>query len=181
MQRIMVIGCSGAGKSWLSARIARALDLPLVSLDAEYWQPNWTQPEHLAWIHRVKTLAAQEKWVMDGNYAGTLEIRMPRADAVIFLDLPRWRCMLSLIFRTFAHWGNVREGMAKDCPERMDLEFFRHAWRCRSVIRDATLKAMAALRADQTGVILQSRAEIGEFAGGLTCSLSKAERSNAPL
>lgn len=177
----MVIGCSGAGKSWLSAQIAQTFDLPLISLDAEYWQPNWTQPEQDAWLSRVDVLSASEKWVMDGNYPGTLEIRIPRADVVIFLDLPRWRYMLSLISRTCANWGKVREGMAAGCPERLDLKFLRHAWQCRDMIRDVTLKAIHNLRPDQCGIVLRSRTEIDDFARGLPHSLARLGHANAAV
>lgn len=175
MQRVMVIGCPGAGKSWLSTRIAQALALPLVSLDAEFWHPGWVQPAHQDWLERVDTLSAAPRWVMDGNYAGTLEVRMPRADAVIFLDLPRWRYMLNLLLRTLANLGVTREGMAAACPERLDMTFLVGAWRFRGIIRTRTLAAMATLRPDQTGMILRTRAEITAFAMGFPQSLTRVE------
>lgn len=181
MRRIMVIGCSGTGKSWLSARIAKALELPLISLDAEYWKPDWTPTEHEAWLGHVDRLSSAPEWVMDGNYAGTLEMRIPRADVVIFLDLPRWRYMFSLLYRTLANLGRVREGMAAGCRERLDLKFLLYAWRCRSTIRPGTLAAMAGLRSDQCGIILKTRKEIDFLAMNLPRSLSCVREQYAPV
>ncbi len=109
MRRVMVIGCSGAGKSWLSKRIAREFALPLVSLDAMYWQPGWQPSEPAVWRDTVRRLAGQPRWVMDGNYAGTFDIRVPHADMVVFLDQPRWRCIIGILTRTMLHFGRTRE------------------------------------------------------------------------
>jgi len=181
MRRIMVIGCSGTGKSWLSTRIARALELPLISLDSEYWKPDWTPPEHKEWLKHVDMLSSAPDWVMDGNYAGTLEMRIPRADVVIFLDLPRWRYMFNLLYRTLANLGHVREGMAAGCRERLDFEFLLYAWRCRSAIRAGTLAAMAGLRPDQCGIILKTRKEIDFLAMDLPRSLFGIRGQHAPV
>ena len=181
MRRIMVIGCSGAGKSWLSTRIAKALELPLISLDSEYWKPDWTPSEHKAWLRHVDLLSSASDWVIDGNYAGTLDIRMPRADVVIFLDLPRWRAMLGLLYRTLTNLGHVREGMAEGCRERLDFKFLLYAWRCRNAIRAGTLAAMAGLRPDQRGFILKTRKDIDSFAMDLPRSLSRNGGLHAPL
>ena len=85
-RRILVIGCSGAGKSTLAQGVAERLALPLIHLDAVYWLPEWQQPQRPDWRSKVAALAAQDAWVMDGNYAGTFDLRMPRPH---FADFPR--------------------------------------------------------------------------------------------
>lgn len=173
MRRIMVVGCPGAGKSWLAERVAAATGLPLVRLDQEFWRPGWVPTSHDAWLAHVARLAARDDWVMDGNYAGTLEIRLPRADTIIYLDLPRWRCMASVIRRTIMYLGRTRPSMAEGCPERFDLSFLRHAWQCREAIRQPTLAGIRRLRADQRGILLRSRAQMRQFAAGLPASLTE--------
>lgn len=169
----MVVGCPGAGKSWLAARVAEATGLPLVRLDKEFWHPGWLPTPHDVWLVHVAKLAASETWVMDGNYAGTLEIRLPRADLIIYLDLPRWQCMLSLFRRTFAYLGQTRPSMADGCPERFDLGFIKHAWQCRKAIRRPTIAGIRALRPDQRGIVLHSRADVNRFAAALPDSLTE--------
>ena len=90
MQRILVIGSSGTGKSTLARAMGPRLGLPVIHLDQEYWQPGWVQPDNAAWLERVAALAAREAWVMDGNYSGTFGQRIPRAQAIVWLDLPRY-------------------------------------------------------------------------------------------
>ena len=43
MQRIIVIGCCGAGKSTLALEVAKRLALPLHHLDRLFWRPNWEE------------------------------------------------------------------------------------------------------------------------------------------
>ena len=45
MQRILIIGNAGAGKSTFARLLAKKLQLPLVHLDKLYWQGTW---EHLS-------------------------------------------------------------------------------------------------------------------------------------
>ncbi len=85
-----------------------------------------TPPEE--WLKAVATLSEQPSWIMDGNYSGSLHLRLPRADTAIFLDYPRHRCLGRIFRRTFKDYGHVREGMPKGCPERLDLEFLRYIW-----------------------------------------------------
>ncbi|WP_133571667.1 hypothetical protein [Maritalea mobilis] len=92
MQRIAILGCSGSGKSTLARKLGAALDLPVVHMDQHYFSPGWVEPDHDDWRTTVATLCAEDKWVMDGNYSKTHDIRLPRADLIIFLDFPTWLC-----------------------------------------------------------------------------------------
>src|SRR3712207_2565306 len=118
MQRILVIGSPGAGKSTLASRIAGRLDLPLIHLDREYFGPGWTTPSKAGWREKAAELAARPGWVMDGNYASTFDLRVPRATAIVWLDLPRWRCLVGVLRRVAKNYGRVRPDLGPDCVER---------------------------------------------------------------
>ena len=90
MRRVLVIGCQGAGKiDRVPPRLARITGLPLIDLDAIHWRPGWVEPPPREWREIVGAAAAKPEWIMDGNYAGTFDLRVPRADTVIWLDYPR--------------------------------------------------------------------------------------------
>lgn len=128
MQRICVIGCSGAGKSTLAKRLSHITDLPLISLDAHYWQAGWKPTPTDQWHALHQTLIDRECWIIDGNYNSTLEPRMAAADTIIFLDYPRYRCLLRVLRRTMRGWGQARSELAPGCPERFDWEFLLYVW-----------------------------------------------------
>lgn len=128
MKRVAMVGCSGGGKSRLARRLAEKTGLPVVHIDQEYWLPGWIAPPLENWRVRHAELIAELEWIIDGNSPNTLAARVARADMVVFLDMPRWRCLLRVLWRLLTTFGKVREDMAPGCPERFDLEFLRYIW-----------------------------------------------------
>ena len=123
MQRILVIGSPGAGKSILATKLAALTGLPLIHLDQQYWQPGWVEPDEAIWQLRLNEIIAADQWIIDGNYGGSLALRLTRADTVFYLDYPSWRCVARLLGRIATTRGKVRPDMAPDCPEQFDLGF----------------------------------------------------------
>jgi len=160
MQRILVIGSPGAGKSTLASRIAGHLGLPLIHLDREYFRPGWTMPSRSEWRERVRALAAGPAWVMDGNYASTFDIRVPRATAVIWLDLSRWNCLAGVVRRVMKNHGLARSDLGPGCVERFDWSFLRWIWSYPNKMRSKTARMLKRLRPDQRVCVLRSRSEI---------------------
>jgi len=127
-RRVLVVGCAGAGKTTFAVRLARLLDLPVIHLDTEYWRPGWAHMPSDQWQTRVDELAARDTYVMDGNYGATLERRLVRADAVVFMDLPRGTCLRRVILRWLRYRGRTRPDLPPGCPERLDLQFLLWVW-----------------------------------------------------
>jgi len=44
MERVMIIGCAGAGKSTLARKLGAITGLPVIHLDREHWRPGWVEP-----------------------------------------------------------------------------------------------------------------------------------------
>jgi adenylate kinase family enzyme len=147
-RRILVVGISGAGKTTLARRIAEATGLPLVHLDREHWRPGWVEPPKPQWRARVAELAAGDVWVMDGNYGGTFDLRLPRADAVVWLDYGRLRSIARAWRRMIAYRGRTRPDMAEGCPERFDPRFFLYIWRFRKAYRPLLRRALTTFAGD---------------------------------
>ena len=128
MHRVLVIGCSGAGKSTFTAKLHARTGLPLISLDAQFWRPGWTMMPRTEWRAKVAELANRDAWIMDGTFDSSLDLRLPRADTVIWFRMPRWRCLARVVKRAVSGYGRVRPEMAAGCPERMDFDFMRYVW-----------------------------------------------------
>lgn len=78
-----MIGPCGAGKSTLAFELARRPDLPLHHMDRLNWKPGWVESNCDELRSAVSKVAAGERWLIDGNYGGTLEQRLPFADTVV--------------------------------------------------------------------------------------------------
>ena len=89
MKRVAVIGPPGAGKTTFARRLADKTGLPLIHLDAHFWNPGWVPTPREEWRARHAELLSPDEWIIDGVYPGTLEERVAAADTVIFLDVPR--------------------------------------------------------------------------------------------
>jgi adenylate kinase family enzyme len=144
MERVLVMGSSGSGKSTFARRLSALTGIPMVSLDALYWRPGW---------------------IMDGNYTshGAGDLRRRVADAVVWFDLPRTACMVGILTRIATSYGQVRPEMAPGCPEKIDGEFFRYVWTYRQRQRPKLLKYFEGLRPDQAFVCFTRRAQAEHY------------------
>lgn len=163
MKRVLVIGSGGAGKSTFATALAERTGLPLVHLDALFWRPGWVETPRPEWAETVQRVIAGDRWILDGNYGGTLPQRMAACDTVIFLDLPRLLCATRALRRWFRFRGGSRPDMAPGCPERPSLAFLWWIWTYPTRRRPEILRRLGELRSDQRAVILRSRREVSDY------------------
>ncbi|QKG71531.1 P-loop NTPase family protein [Erythrobacter mangrovi] len=131
MQRVLVVGPCGAGKSTLAMELAEKLALPLFHLDKLNWQPGWIESPREELVERIEGVISAERWLLEGTYGSTLAQRLPRADTVVYLDYPISLCLWRLVKRIW-HWrGRSRPDMTEGCEERFNLAFFFYvvSWR----------------------------------------------------
>jgi adenylate kinase family enzyme len=167
MRRIAVVGPGGAGKSTLARRLGERLGLPVIHLDAEHWRPGWVETPAEEWAAKVRELAARERWIIDGNYWGTMEIRMAAADTIVFLDFPRRTCLWRVLLRQLRYRGRSRPDMTEGCPERITLQFVRWIWEYPRTRRPRVLALMRSVGAHARHVILRSPREVEGFVASL--------------
>lgn len=163
MRRVLVIGCGGSGKSTFATRLARHAGLDLIHLDALYWRAGWIESPKDEWARTVDTLIARDRWVMDGNYGGTLEHRLAACDTVVFLDVLRRVCLVRVLKRRLQFLRSARPDMNSGCPERLSWGFLIWIWTYRSRRRPAILARLAALGPEQRAVVLRSDADVEGF------------------
>lgn len=175
MQRVLVMGSSGSGKSTFAQRLSEITGLPIVSIDALFWKPGWVESERTEFRERMAKVTRRPRWIMDGNYTSAAgEARREVADTVIWFDLPRATCMWGILSRIAKSYGKVRPEMAPGCPEKIDFEFFRYVWRYRAQQRPVLVKYFEGLRPDQSFVCFTHRSQADRYLTGLAAPANRS-------
>ncbi len=172
MKKIMIIGSGGAGKSTLARQLGDILDLEVIHLDALYWHPGWVETPKPEWQRIIEDLTQRQSWILDGNYGSTLDIRLSAADTVIFLDFPRFLCLLRVIKRRWHYAGKSRPDMSTGCPERLTWEFVRWIWMYPITRRPVILEKINQLAPNKEVIILREPKEVKHFLQKISSSFS---------
>ena len=93
MKKVIIIGCPGSGKSTFGRKLKSITDLPLYHLDMMYWNKDKTTVSKEIFIERLKKTMNNSKWIIDGNYGSSMEMRLKECDTVFFLDYPTEVCI----------------------------------------------------------------------------------------
>ncbi len=165
MERILIIGSPGAGKTTLARSLSEKLGLPLVHLDVLHWRDGWVEAPREEFDALLNEALAEPRWIIDGNYSRTLPLRLSRCDTAVYLDYPRLLCLWGAVKRVAANLGKSRPDMGGDCPERFDLEFLRYIWDFRKTQRQKLLSLLDGF--DGEVFLLRNRREARELVDGL--------------
>ena len=99
MKKVIIIGCSGSGKTTFAEKLRDKTGLPLFYLDAIWHKPDRTHIPREEFDVRLAEILARDCWIIDGNYSRTVERRMAACDTVFFFDLPTEICLDGAISR----------------------------------------------------------------------------------
>lgn len=174
MRRVVVIGNTGSGKSTFGAAVASTLDVPYTDSDDVFWLPGWQERPNDEFRAALDDATRGDGWVLVGNYLSrATDITWPRADTIIWLDLPLPLVITRSVRRTTKRAvtrqvvcnGNV-EKLRFLLPERFSGEtpLWQYAIRHHKGHRPIIEQMLAdAARDDLTIHRLRSRAEVRRF------------------
>ena len=159
MKKIIVIGISGAGKSVLSRKIGEKLQLPIYHLDACFHLPGG----------EMLDMMTSDQWLIDGNYAGTLPMRLAQADTVIWLDFPAKINTFRVIKRSwqFRQDKSTRPDMPDYFEEQMFdkdyWQFLKFVWTFNKKVRPYIVSALENRPKTAKLIILKNRQQVTEL------------------
>lgn len=105
-KKIIIIGCSGSGKSTFARKLAEITDLPLYYLDMIYWKEDCSHITRTEFIEKQKEILQGNEWIVDGNFRNTLEMRIKESELIFFFDIPTEECIE----------GALNRGKREDMP-----------------------------------------------------------------
>jgi len=96
--RILILGNTGSGKTWLANELARRLESPATELDALHWMPggfNQKRPADAA-AKAVRDAAAGDTWIIEGVFGWLAREALPRVVILVWLVIPEEECVENL-------------------------------------------------------------------------------------
>ena len=161
MKKIIVIGCPGSGKSTFSRALHGKTKIPLYHLDMMYWRADKTTVTRQELVEHLQRIFSENEWIIDGNYATTMEMRIKECDTVFFLDLPTEVCLEGIKERR----GKERSDMPCVLSDSGD-DFIEFVKKYNTESRPTVIE-MLEKYSDKRIVIFKSRDEINAFLKGL--------------
>ncbi len=172
--RVVVYGPTGCGKTTVAARIAKAINVSHIELDAIFWKPNWTGTPLEQFRDDIFSVLADHPngWVCDGNYSYSRDLILPLADTVVLLYLPFrvafWRLLKRTVTRCWDGkllWGINRETWRQAFFSRSSLLLYQMThWR-RFLLRNR--QVLQEIPHQASVLELYSVKEIDEFLASL--------------
>jgi len=163
MQKVLIIGCCGAGKSTFSKKLQSILNVELIHLDRYYHKPNWEEPKKEEWERIVNNLIKKPSWIMDGTYIESLDIRIEKCDTLIYLDYSILKCFFRVVKRVFIDYGKKRSDMAPGCKEEFDLEFLKYVLTFNYKNRANIYNILEKVKTTKDVIILKKDKELDSF------------------
>jgi adenylate kinase family enzyme len=166
VDRIAIIGCGGSGKSHLARELGATLGIIPVHLDIMYYDKDWNPLRKDQFAALQHDLVSAPRWVIDGNYASTLPIRLAAADTVIFLDLPARACLCGIAQRRLRYGCGQHQAIG--VYDRITWGFVRYILGYRRSMAPRVRALIAGHATEAEVIVLRSRRAARRYLAGVT-------------
>ena len=167
--KIIITGCTCAGKTTLGEKIANRLSLAQIDLDEYYFLPNWREKSRDVFLEDVdNALRGKEGWVVSGNYNTLLKDTIwQQADTIIWLNYSLGVVLHRYFFRTYRRvvlkesccGGNYETLERTFSKDSLFLWIFKSYWRRKERMKNWK----AGFFADKKWVVLSNLKETSQY------------------
>ena len=126
MEKVIIVGCPGAGKTTFAVALGAKLHIPVHHLDAHFWLKNWTPRPQEEFRHIQTELMQQDRWILDGNFKKSVPHRIAMADTIILFDFPKIVNLWRSFKRYLKHRGSMRPDMGSGNKEALRWKFIKY-------------------------------------------------------
>lgn len=180
MEKIVIIGSPGAGKSTLARALGELLEIEVFHLDRYFWRPRWKEkPAELRRLILQRLIRNNEKWIIEGTYLDTSDIRLKAADTIIFLDMPASVCFWRVLNRKFKYHRESRPDLPEGCPERLHPHYILKILGFPLVKRKGLYEWLSEFEHEKSVYALHSKWEVECFLMDLGQTPEEHEPENA--
>ncbi len=172
MEKILIIGSCGGGKTTLAYMLSEKLSIEVYDLDDYFWHAGWVVTPDDRWQEIQHELVGRNSWIISGTYTSTLDIRVDAADTIIFLDLPFWLCFWRVIKRKVKNYCGLEQSLPKRVQDthtfgfkaiRSDLSFLWYVLMFKKKNNHPIRKMLDLIRSHKQVIELRSPKEVTEF------------------
>lgn len=160
-RKIIVVGPPGAGKSYISGKLAEKMGVKPNYLDVAFWKENWTPTEDGEFLEMQRCMMSEDRWIIDGTYVTTMSERINKCDTIILLDVPVEECLKNEANRR----GKPRADLPGYLKETYDPEFIQYI-KDYPDVQMKLIKAYISVHPEKHLVTLHSSVEINDFING---------------
>jgi adenylate kinase family enzyme len=159
--RIMIMGSSGSGKSTMAMRLGEITGLPVVHLDELTSKAKSVDEMN----EFVRLASSQTRWIIDGNYSGTRNDRLKRADTVVYLDYCRLICLWRALKRGNNNHGHKisrhKRGVGRS--QKIDKRLISSIWSYPKKSREEVLVWLSKIEQPKQVFLLKGNREVKQF------------------
>lgn len=119
MEKIVIFGSPGSGKTTLAQKLGSRLDIEVFHLDRLFWNPGWEEKPLATRITIQQELIRANRWIMEGTYLDSSDVRLNAADTIIFLDTFFLLCLLRVFIRRIKYHNKPRLDLPQGCSEKL--------------------------------------------------------------
>ena len=175
VERVTIVGCGGSGKSYVARELGRLLDLPVIHMDAVYFDDQWNPLPMERFEAAQREFVAAPRWVVDGNYNSTLQVRLEAADTVVFMDLPTRVCLWGILSRQLHHGRGQND--QNGVYNRITGDVLRYVLGYRRKMRPKVLAKIDRHASGARLIMLTSRRQTRRFLRQVASSAVLSDRS----